>query len=855
MAYAAITCLMRTIQQSIQLTGCNLQSFYEQFKSLRANLEKHAGDHDALKSLEAEIIELVCTTEDILDLESRNVKNPISKIIAFWKLHSLLKQAVGRIDSTLNKWMEMQNMYTKSKDEEAHNLDLASTTSISQHVVEPQDMMVGHENELEMIMQDQLARGASELEVVSIVGMGGIGKTTLADKIYNHPFIMSRFDIRAKATVSQEYCAKKVLLSLLSSTSGKIDEHQDGGQLADRLQKSLKGRRYLVVIDDIWTERAWDNIKLCFPDCNCGSRILLTTRNMEVAEYASSGKPPNQMRLLNFDESWKLLQREVFVKNCFSPEFEQLGKQIALKCGGLPLAIVVIAGLLSKIGEAFDEWTSVAENVSSVVSTDHNVQCMRVLALSYHHLPNHLRACFLYFAMFPEDTVIFVNKLVKLWAAEGFLKAEMMKSIEEVAEKCVKDLIDRNLIFVHSVSSFDGKIKACRMHDVIRELCLREASNTNFVNVMMDNQNHGVRISIRSKQSKLAASQLSMVRNKDSYSVLLFTEDPSSSTVMQHLKHFKVLRVLDLASLAWHIFPSCIVELFHLRYLALCVYSSSNDRDICIPPSITRLRYLQTLILKFPTSLAWKIFKMSQLRHLSLDWNYLNESMGRSWLLRNLQCLSGLNPLSCTSSIFRLLPNVKKLQICGIQEDYIRKDKVFDDLCCLDQLTELKFKIRKMIGRAIYDTSFVLPPLGAFTKNLKKLAFTGTRLHWEDLEILGKLPKLEALKLGYDACIGTDWEVGEEGFSHLKFLRLKHLYLHNWRASSDHFPRLERLVIIRCWSMYSIPQDFVDITTLQLIHISDCAKSVGNSAKKIQQEIEDSYGSSVEVCISVSPFN
>ncbi|XP_015166215.1 putative late blight resistance protein homolog R1A-3 [Solanum tuberosum] len=201
----------------------------------------------------------------------------------------------------LNEWMEIHNMYTKSKDEEAH---LASTTSISQHVVEPQDMMVGHENELEMIMQDQLARGASELEVVSIVGIGGIGKTTLADKIYNDPFIMSHFDIRAKATVSQEYCAKKVLLSLLSSTSGKIDEHQDDGQLADRLQKSLKGRRYLIVIDDIWTERAWDDINLCFPDCNCGSRILLTTRNMEVAEYASAGKPPNQMRLLNFDESW-----------------------------------------------------------------------------------------------------------------------------------------------------------------------------------------------------------------------------------------------------------------------------------------------------------------------------------------------------------------------------------------------------------------------------------------------------------------------------------------------------------------------------------------------------------------------
>ncbi|KAM3382859.1 hypothetical protein P3S68_008434 [Capsicum galapagoense] len=197
------------------------------------------------------------------------------------------------------------------------------------------------------------------------------------------------------------------------------------------------------------------------------------------------------MRLLNLDESWKLLKRRVFVEHCIPPEFEQLGKQIAQKCVGLPLAIIVIAGLLSKIGEALDEWRSVSENVSSVVSTDPDVQCMRVLALSYHHLPHHLRPCFLYFTIFPEDKVIYVNKLVKLRAAEGFLKVETMKNIEKVAEKCVKHLIDRNLIFIHRGSSFDGKIKACGMHDVIRELCLIEDRNKNFVNVITDNQNPG----------------------------------------------------------------------------------------------------------------------------------------------------------------------------------------------------------------------------------------------------------------------------------------------------------------------------------------------------------------------------
>ncbi|KAK4372741.1 hypothetical protein RND71_008125 [Anisodus tanguticus] len=185
----------------------------------------------------------------------------------------------------------------------------------------------------------------------------GIGKTTSATKIYEDAFIMSRFDIRAKTTVSQEYCARNVLLSLLSSIRGETGEFykQDDGQLADRLQKLLKGGRYLVVIDDIWITETWDDIKVCFLECNNGSRILLTIRNTEVVAYASSGKPPYHMRLLNFDKSWDLLYEKVFVQECFPPEFEQLGRQIALKCGGLPLVIVVIAGLLSKIGKALAE--------------------------------------------------------------------------------------------------------------------------------------------------------------------------------------------------------------------------------------------------------------------------------------------------------------------------------------------------------------------------------------------------------------------------------------------------------------------------------------------------------------------
>lgn len=133
-----------------------------------------------------------------------------------------------------------------------------------------------------------------------------------------------------------------------------------------------------------------------------------------MAEYASSGKPPYHMRLMSFNESWNLMHKKIFEKEgSYSPEFEKIGKEIALKCGGLPLAITVIAGLLSNIGRTLDEWQSIAENVNSLFSTDLEAQCMRVLALSYHHLPSHLKPCFLYFAIFTEDEWIYVNRLVE----------------------------------------------------------------------------------------------------------------------------------------------------------------------------------------------------------------------------------------------------------------------------------------------------------------------------------------------------------------------------------------------------------------------------------------------------------
>lgn len=382
---------------------------------------------------------------------------------------------------------------------------------------------------------------------------------------------------------------------------------------------------------------------------------------------------------------------------------------------------------------------------------------------------------------------------------------------------------------------------------------------------------------------------------------------------MSELLHFKLVRVLDLALMRCF---SEILDLIHLRYLALSLspglqrhLGEDISSSIDIPSSISRLCYLQVFILKLsrhkvprhPFVLPSEILTMQQLRRLSLDWNYLqyHEPTEESLVLKNLQFLSGWNPLYCTGSVFRLFPNLRKLQIRGIREDFLRRKDLYD-FRFLDQLEELKFCLSNpnfscflesftTYGATPQDITWFtrrkqpemmflerpsqllprpgafpfiplrparpLPPLllsppDAFPQNLKFLAFSGTSLWWKNLSIVGKLPKLESLKLAHDAYIGYEWEVFEEGFPCLKFLQLKDLGIWYWRASCDHVPCLERLSLDRCRHLVSIPQDFADITTLALINISYYSESVENSAKQIQRDIQENYGSSIEVHLS-----
>lgn len=190
-----------------------------------------------------------------------------------------------------------------------------------------------------------------------------------------------------------------------------------------------------------------------------------------------------EMKFLDEVSSWKMFCQIVFGGKDCPLELEKIGKKIVENCRGLPLSIVVMGGLLEKVERTEERWKSVTRSFNSVVNSENDEQCLKILKMSYSHLPVYLKPCFLYMGVFEEDSAIRVSMVVKLWASEGFLKPVSDKSLETIAKEYMKELIDRNLIQVHKLGS-TGNVKFCKIHDLLRDLCLREAQKERSYHVV-----------------------------------------------------------------------------------------------------------------------------------------------------------------------------------------------------------------------------------------------------------------------------------------------------------------------------------------------------------------------------------
>ncbi|PHT28395.1 hypothetical protein CQW23_32020 [Capsicum baccatum] len=487
MAHASVASLMGTIESLLTSNvpmpslSCDQReefcALHEKVSSLEVfvkNFEKNKVSGE-MTDFEVEVKEVARAAEYTIQLrltESVLGENKTKKKRARRRFRQRLQLVAKDMDRILKESTKIQNK-GKQVSKESLVQDFSSSTNDIPN-------MVGRDDQKEHLLEDLTEGYSGEPKVIPIVGMGGIGKTTLAKEVYNHESILRCFDVRAWATVSQQHNIKEILLSLLQSTIKMDDTVKTKGEaeLADMLQKSLKRKRYLIVLDDIWSCEVWDGVRQCFPtEDNAGSRILLTTRNNEVACYADTENLSLWMSFMDQDESWSLFKSAALSSEELPYEFKTVGKQIADECHGLPLTIVVVAGLL-KSKRTIEDWKSVAKDVKSFVTNDLDEQCSRVLGLSYNHLTSDLKTCLLHFGIFPEDSEIPAEKLMRLWMAEGFLKLE--NDLEGEAEKCLQEIVDRCLVLVCKKSRVGTKIRSCKVHDLIYDLCVREIQRENI---------------------------------------------------------------------------------------------------------------------------------------------------------------------------------------------------------------------------------------------------------------------------------------------------------------------------------------------------------------------------------------
>ncbi|XP_028107731.1 putative late blight resistance protein homolog R1B-23 [Camellia sinensis] len=752
-----------------------------------------------------------------------------------------------------------------------------SSMSMENRTMVDEEITVGFDDEA-LTIKKLLAGGKKQLQMISIVGMPGLGKTTLATKLYNDPYITHYFHIRAWTHASQLPRKTDVLLDILRYVNVVFtDEIEDmtNEKLGEKLYKQLKGKRYLIVIDDIWDIGAWDDLKMYFPNDNNGSRVMFTSRLKELAMHASPDCHPHCLRFLTEEESWALLQRKVFQNESCPPELIEIGKQIMKKCGGLPLAIVIIAGLLAKNIKTQESWKQVAQSVSSYIVSDPN-QYLDTLALSYNHLPRHLKPCFLYLGAFPENQKISVQRLIWLWIAEGFIQKIEQKSLEEVAEDYLMDLIQRSLLIV-AQKRFDGRIKACRMHDLLRDLCLKKAREINFLQWIHNNNdaspssssnyetNNQCRLSILSYfgprfdrillQSYAPTVLQSLLCFRPEFQKIIGYNGNSFGDMCSFICWtFKLLRVLEICyNNAF--FPRELTQLVNLRYLAI------NLKHSCeLPPSISYLSNLETLII---ISTEWRkvvlpcnVWKIPKLRHLyakggaNYDVSLCSEEAvtnhNHPSILENLRTIANLNPCGHVQDLLARTPFLTKLEICG----HLLSDSgnlMFFNLEFLRHLETLK-----LLNKFSYPTNFRAVK---FPTNVKRLTLKYTKIKWEDISILGMLlPNLELLKLDVDAASGWQWATTAGGFPRLKFLKLKDLDVKQWITCSSHLPSLQHLSLDWCQDLEEVPSGLGDILALQLIEVNHCRFSVEESVRKIKEGQESMGHNWLKVRIRKNPW-
>ncbi|XXG40993.1 hypothetical protein AAC387_Pa01g1564 [Persea americana] len=501
-------------------------------------------------------------------------------------------------------------------------------------IIEDEPIVFGRETDRDKVVGLLTSDGDSSaansgIQVVPICGMGGLGKTTLAQLAYNDERVVKHFEVKAWVYVSEDFDLMRLTKDIAESVPGSNPHLTNLDAIQVSIKEALKEKRFLLVLDDVWTEDFddWHKLRAPLMFGARGSRILVTTRSKRISSNMGT-VPTHFLQGLSDDDCWSFFERRAFVNGDSDahPDLVKIGKEIVNKCNGLPLAVRTLGGLLRSVVDVV-QWEAILKSEIWDLPEEGN-DILLALRLSYHHLPAHLKRCFAFCGCVINKGSFGVegNGLIRKWMAQGFIqpKGSTSEQMEDIGREYLADLVSRSLLNYKEIYGYT-------MHDLTHDLA-RSVLGTDFWKIG-DEKSHGH----NAEKARYMSDDIIKSFNFDDFYCLknlralsLSCTENIPADLFIKLRHIRTLRLAGRH-------PESIGDLLQLRYLDL--YGTMIER---LPKSTIRLYNLQTLKLNACSELVEvpeSIGDLLQLRYLDLTWTMIERLPKSTTRLYNLQTL------------------------------------------------------------------------------------------------------------------------------------------------------------------------------------------------------------------------